>query len=149
MGLDMYLSRRIYIGGKYERRNVSGEVDIKIGDKQVKLKATDISEIVIDAGYWRKANAIHEWFVKNIQDGEDDCKEYWVSIDTLRELLNVCKHIKNDHSLAKELLPTQTGFFFGSTDYDEYYFQDIDDTIEIVEACIQYEDDSFYYQASW
>jgi hypothetical protein len=27
--------------------------------------------------------------------------------------------------VAKELLPTQAGFFFGSTDYDEYYYEDL------------------------
>jgi hypothetical protein len=30
-------------------------------------------------------------------------------------------------------LPTAEGFFFGDTDYDEYYIQDLKDTIEIVE----------------
>ena len=26
-----------------------------------------------EVGYWRKANAIHGWFVRNVQNGKDDC----------------------------------------------------------------------------
>jgi len=29
-------------------------------------------------------------------------------------------------------LPTERGFFFGSTDYNEWYLQDVKDTIKII-----------------
>lgn len=35
---------------------------------------------------WRKANAIHNWFVTNVQDGNDDCGTYTVSVDDLVRL---------------------------------------------------------------
>ena len=42
-----------------------------------------------------------------------------------------------DSSLAKELLPTAEGFFFGSTDYNEYYYQDLVNTKKIIEQEFQ------------
>ena len=39
-------------------------------------------------GYWRKANAVHNWFVDNVQDGNDGCKHYWVSKEDLQKLLD-------------------------------------------------------------
>lgn len=33
-----------------------------------------------------------------------------------------------DPTVAKAVLPTMPGFFFGSTEYDEYYLQDVKDT---------------------
>ena len=30
-----------------------------------------------------------------------------------------------DHSKGPELLPTMSGFFFGSIDYDNYYYDDV------------------------
>tara|TARA_R110000868_G_scaffold410662_2_gene699576 strand:- start:69 stop:524 length:456 start_codon:yes stop_codon:yes gene_type:complete len=51
--------------------------------------------------------------------------------------------------IADKLLPTQGGFFFGGTDYDEYYIMDIDNTIEILTAALNYKDDEFIYCASW
>ncbi len=63
------------------------------------------------------------------------------------------RYIK-DPKLAQELLPTTSGFFFGSTDYDEYYIADLTHTVEVLEklaARVTTEDDraSYSYNASW
>jgi hypothetical protein len=53
---------------------------------------------------------------------------------------------------AEELLPTQSGFFFGSTDYDEGYKQDLEYTVERIEKILNdsaLEKCEFYYQSSW
>jgi len=55
-----------------------------------------------------------------------------------------------DPSVAEELLPTQAGFFFGGTDYDQYYYNDIKETAESLKKLLE-EDESgdFYYSANW
>lgn len=158
MGLDMYLKRKKYIGAHWEHRNVKGSIDITINGHKCNIAFDKISEITEQFGYWRKANAIHKWFVDNVQDGVDDCKEYYVEEDDLKRLLDTCKKVKENHDLASELLPTTQGFFFGSQEYDEYYFMDIDETIEILEKALKdIEEDenkgfdgySYYYESSW
>lgn len=101
--------------------------------------------------YWRKANQIHKWFVENVQYGEDDCREYEVTREQLQELKRICEEVKNNPEKAKELLPTQSGFFFGSTEYDEMYFYDIDDTINQLNALFKIDEkyDYFVYHSSW
>lgn len=154
MGLDMFLNREVYVGGNYEIANVTGTVEIFVGKEKrpLKVKLNRIIKIVEEAAYWRKANAIHKWFVDNVQDGEDDCQKVYVSQVKLEKLLEVCKQVQENHDEAPNLLPTQGGFFFGSTDYDEYYFQDIDYTIKALEPIINdFEEDGgmYYYQSSW
>ena len=158
MGLDMYLKRKKYVGANYEHRNVKGIIDISVNGNKLPIDFTKVSEITEQFSYWRKANAIHKWFVDNVQDGVDDCKEHYVSQSEMEELLELCKKVKENHSLASELLPTTQGFFFGSQEYDEYYFSDIDDTIEILESALEdfkNTDNSFdygydyYYESSW
>ena len=39
----------------------------------------------------------------------------------------MCNQVLKDHSKAEELLPTMSGFFFGSTDYDDYYYKDVEE----------------------
>ena len=58
--------------------------------------------------------------------------------------------IMQNTEIAEELLPTQSGFFFGGTDYDEYYMNDIDNTIKIIED-LQKEENlgDIYYRSSW
>lgn len=153
MGLDMYLNKKTYVGAKWEHRNVKGEVKVTQNGKELPIRFNRISEIVEEVGYWRKANQIHKWFVEHVQDGNDDCGEYYVSIENLQKLLEDCKAVKAQITNAPELLPTTSGFFFGSTDYDEYYWQDIDDTIAIVEGIIEEESQGqrgdYYYHSSW
>ena len=150
MGLDMYLSKKIYVGANYEHRNVEGTVDITINGDSLPVNFDRISFIEESVAYWRKANAIHTWFVDNCQDGIDECQETEVSSEKLKELLGLAKEVKANPELARELLPTQSGFFFGSTDYDDWYFNDIDLTIDQLEKVLAEPDTSYYvYQSSW
>ena len=111
-----------------------------------------------NVGYWRKANHIHKWFVDNCADGKDECQKIWLGKEDLEKLRSVCAEVMQDHSKAEQLLPTCEGFFFGGTEYDKYYFNDIDKAMKILDACIKFleekekaEDYSWrlYYQASW
>lgn len=78
--------------------------------------------------YWRKANQIHRWFVEEVQNGEDECRPHYVHPEQIADLVERCEQIMEDHELAPKLLPTRSGFFFGSTEYDEWYFSDIEAT---------------------
>lgn len=154
MGLDMYLSNKVYLS-KYsdpadsqrieqinEVFGIEGDEEADYGAKQVEFRV----------GYWRKANAIHAWFVKNIQDGVDECQESWVAPEQLVELVDTCKKVLEKPKLASELLPPQSGFFFGGTDIDEWYMQDLKNTIAMLEKALSdpaLKKGNFYYQASW
>ena len=107
--------------------------------------------VVERVGYWRKANAIHQWFVVNVQDVEDNCGYYYVSRENLEVLLETVNKVLDDHSLAEDLLPTQGGFFFGATDYDDYHFEDLKETKKIIEEIFAEGDvDADYqYHSSW
>ena len=140
-------------------------------------------DVFEQVGYWRKANAIHRWFVQNVQDGVDDCGTYIVTREQLEQLKAACervlaiaqivdgqictgislddeqecrimeagKVVANPEDCA-EILPTQGGFFFGLTDYDEVYIQDLDNTVKIITEVLEqtnWEVESVCYQASW
>lgn len=117
------------------------------------IEADDWTGITVDipVAYWRKANQIHQWFVMNVQSGVDECEEHTVSRERLQELVNVCTEVLDDHSKASALLPTQSGFFFGSVEYDVWYFRDLEYTKEqltkLIEATSDW--DEFRYQSSW
>jgi hypothetical protein len=101
-------------------------------------------------GYWRKANQIHNWFVANVQEGKDECQEACVSREQLTELREVCQKILDNNELAEKLLPTASGFFFGGTEYDQWYFNDIEETIKIIDnALLMPKQWDFNYRSSW
>lgn len=161
MGLDMYLGAR----------NQTGEFQ--------------------QVGYWRKANAIHGWFVRECADGVDECQEIFVSRDQLKQLRADCNNAlatretatPNDTSnriisqapnsgqdlmdfildnmkaeqqkigttaVSDDPLAPTAGFFFGSTEKDEWYYNDLMETIDIIDTALALGDDwEIIYQASW
>lgn len=151
MGLDMYLERDHYIGGEYDFNQVEGELNLVVQGKPFYMNGRQISSITERVGYWRKANAVHKWFIDTCADGVDECQRIYVSKDQLSDLYDLCKRIKKKPELASDLLPTQSGFFFGDTEYGEWYMQDIEETIEILKPIVRSKNNtaSYYYQASW
>lgn len=155
MGLDMYLTAEKYLSPSEWSGSDSNEqyadVVTVVGAKDFVGGAYPSANVSVSIAYWRKANAIHQWFVDNVQSGEDNCADYYVPREALEELLDTCHEIKTNPDLAEELLPTQQGFFFGETEYGEWYFEIIDDTIGQIEKALKSvpEDWTFHYRSSW
>jgi hypothetical protein len=118
MGLDMYLEKII-------RPNQMITVAEHIAEmREYGIRPKEVA-------YWRKANAIHKYFVDNVQDGIDDCRYHnEVTKEILEDLLERCEAILDNHNLAPKLLPRCSGFFFGGTDYDEWYYKKVRDCYE-------------------
>lgn len=149
MGLDMYLTANKYLS-QYDEdgKEISEKINEVLGLDKTNF---NVKGIKIEAMYWRKANAIHSWFVRNVQDDDDNCQEHDVSREDLIMLLAVCNHVIQNKDKAEELLPTASGFFFGGTDYDDWYFDDIAKTIEGINEVLKTFDDTYWfsYRSSW
>lgn len=98
--------------------------------------------------YWRKANQIFKWFETNCCNGfTENCKEYDITYEQLLQLKGICQRVLMDREHAEELLPCEKGFFFGSQEYDEWYFSYLEDTIKEIDKLNP--EDSFIYCAWW
>jgi len=159
MGLDQYLTASEYISRWDWENDVRSENPIfsqLVGQFDVKLPDGHAG-ITVDfpMGYWRKANQIHHWFVETIGNGVDECQKMFVGRENLEELKSLClevlavRYTPQGVDVAKDLLPPSSGFFFGSYEIDEWYYKDLENTLEIIENCLNSKFDYFEYQASW
>ena len=146
MGLDMYLNASRFL--------CHTETDLKVSIAALIVPAPgEPKTVTVEACYWRKANAIHAWFVKNVQKEVDDCGVYYVSLENITTLRDLCRQVLADPSLAPTLLPAQSGFFFGSTAYDDNYLDDLRHTDErlttLIDNADTYKNWSYEYHSSW
>lgn len=204
MGLDMYLYAEKHVSS-YDYETINGEMTRKdnlMYDRVIEsagltnLPSAEYGSASVTkcVGYWRKANAIHGWIVRNLADGVDECQRIFMSREDIINLRDACvKALDNRanalpnkegksielidmdesdvvnkiaNSMKQEALKKNTtvaladpleleptaGFFFGNTEKDEYYYSDIERTVDILNSLLasaQDEDYSFYYQASW
>lgn len=204
MGLDMYMRKGKRIPKKSDlelkeilerdnwfetKKEVPKELKDFVIEKKYEWLKKPVYVLTEEVGYWRKANAIHNWFVENVQEGIDDCGEYIVEKEDIEDLLETCKNVlknsklvkgkvyngykveKNenddeykkvliyedgevieDSSYIEEHLPSVGGFFFGGTEYDEYYIYKVNETVKILEDILKttdFEKEYITYTSSW
>jgi hypothetical protein len=165
MGLDMYLSARKYVNKiDWNKLNDNSDMDyatatmpqwneiVNAADMQDVANVNDIYgvSVSVNCAYWRKVNAVHNWFVKNVQNNEDDCGEYYVSREKLLELMETARQALFHKD--PNLLPPVGGFFFGNTDINEWYWEGVKSTIKQIKRLSElpdFDELSFYYQSSW
>lgn len=161
MGLDMYLEARKYVS----KAEYHHDADPTITEDYKKVRsffpawAEDEdnfagANVSMNIGYWRKANQIHNWFIQNCADGVDECQPIYVSDEKLSDLLDMVEAllVSRNSTSAKFVLPPASGFFFGSTEIDEFYWDDLARTKVILERALRLmreESCSIIYQASW
>jgi hypothetical protein len=187
MGLDMYLYKKTYVKNwEHTAKELKHSFSVKMGGKVRKdIKPERIAYITEEVAYWRKFNALHGWFVENCASGVDECQEIYVTRDKMEELLGVLKQVgellNNSKTIVKvlqdwngrdyevttfecedevkELFSPTEGFFFGSGEIDEYYKEEIEDTIKTIDGLLKETENEdavkglysgdFYYRASW
>lgn len=171
MGLDMYLRKEKYLSAyRFQREQVEKDPEryeelakeIAMFDKMVEMigmkPSEDSPSFLVQATvcYWRKANAIHAYFVREHANGVDQCQPIEVGAEDLRVLLEKAKLAKDSAEKSKSIptdnLPPESGFFFGPTDDVEWYVSDMYDTIRQLEPLVSVpdaDDYTYVYQASW
>jgi hypothetical protein len=202
MGLDMYLYARQYVPQKNwsaDSEPITNPIFEAVNNLlDNNLPAPDFGGMYIEqqVAYWRKANAIHGWFVRELANNVDECQDIYVRRDDLVTLRDLCVQVlanrsqalpnteqrtieldgsnlsdeavvtsivdrmkaeslkRNTNTIVTEddPLPPTAGFFFGSSEKDEWYYRDLEDTVDQINsilAATQDGDYSFSYRASW
>ena len=100
-----------------------------------------------EVAYFRKVNFIVEYF--NL----DNCVDHVCSVDELTTLVERCKKVLEAKSeeVSKQELPTFDGFFCGATEYDDNYYQDVENVMNKVQNILdnKQDDESIVINAWW
>lgn len=134
MGLDMYLNLE---------RGSRKSIDDLDNATATSFNCFEVNTVRVkesfEIGYWRKANAILGLIERTCCEDEiENCRPIYLSMGQVEEMLETCKKVQKDHSLASELIPTQEGFFFGTQEYGQWYFENLDYTIELFEKLLKF-----------
>ena len=106
-----------------------------------------------EIAYFRKVNFLVKFMESYYGKVVENCVPLEINKEVILELKNRCIKVLKDHTLAKELLPTQEGFFFGSTNYNEFYYKDVSSVLnkcdEILECFEDLEPDEYITFDIW
>lgn len=157
MGLDMYLIKRRKNDAK---DNSFNEVAYWRKANQIHKWFVDhVQDGVDDCGYYKVS-------VEQLRDLLATCRDVINMANTTQEEMDgglekidgewkqtkmMGRIIHNEDEIAA-ILPTGAGFFFGSTEYNEWYLRDIEETIEQLEEVLfstDFTKDEILYTSSW
>lgn len=196
MGLDMYLHAEKY-HSQYDYKHDGSTMQRELNMAHYQLDiSSGMAYLPTEGGitvskcvlYWRKANSIHGWFVRELANGVDECQRINVTRDNLITLRDLCVNalanrdkasptqttgalvdngsndiastianlieqevIKSSVAVDDDPLAPTAGFFFGSDERDEYYYDELARTAESINSLLVEDDPTleYYYQASW
>lgn len=119
-----------------------------------------------------KTNQIFNWFINNVMNGNIDKEYYEVTKEQLSALYETCIKVRDsftligknkysneneyavDEQIANELLPLmkEVGYFFGPSEYNDFYAEQVIKTIDIVGAILSttnFDNQVIYFNAIW
>ena len=136
-----YWRKANQVHGWFVRKAMSGVDECQLAsiDRSMLIELRDICKTVISGVETVEGDVRVGTVMTKSPDGEIQTHHRY---ESGRVVTNV--------ALAQRLLPTQSGFFFGGTDYDQFYLSDLDTTVVILDLALKAPDDTqFFYRASW
>lgn len=141
MGLDIYFYKAKRSKLKLQDNNV------EYINSNTFIAAHNLdTDIFNEVAYFRKVNFLLPFF-----SYIDNCSYREVKRDELERLSVNCTNVleKRNDETSMTLLPTQSGFFFGNQDYNECYYQDVEDVrnciIDLLDNWNEHKDAIFLY----
>jgi hypothetical protein len=150
MGLDMYLEATRYVAPcDAQTEPMRRAIGAAIGYLPPKEKPgqdaslLEVSGVMVRVGYWHKFDALHQWFVSNVQQGHDDCRAAFVSVDTLIKLEEQLEQVSDDPQSASE--------HFTADINETLEDGEVDYTLRILHHAKRLQEQGWdiYYRASW
>ena len=145
MGLDMYLRGDKFIS-KWDHSQQKPEGGSLEVDRPV-VDGFEVSNQILDMGYWRKFAPLHVYIVNEFADGVDECQRIELEADQLRKIAN---------ALRDNELPNNNdchGFFFGGDEWWDELRSEGDKHAKLFDKAADWVDEtpwaSVAYQASW
>jgi len=186
MGLDMYLEARKYVSGldhNTEEHNALYRALVESVQGHLchaSMPSVKSVEVLFNVMYWRNSIQIHNWFIDNCAYGTDECQDIEVSIDDLKKLRDFCGEVASmfpegygdDEKYIPELsenlinaigekLPPSNAYFFGSTEFELWYYRTVVRMHEELSRLIEWDEAEakahekeysgwyYVYRASW
>lgn len=107
MGLDQYLfAKRTYYKPYNGRPADDHQAILDVCGISGFVADSEMTTVMAQVGYWRKANAIHGWIVNNCADGVDECQTIRISREQLEQLRFHCKAIMDMGEIPEPVVHT-------------------------------------------
>ena len=99
MGLDIYISKKTFIGAMFRSSEVNGTINITKRGKQLPIKLQRVSYVIEDIYHGSKTHWLHSWLNRELPNALANSEEQEISEDTMDRLHRVCIEILSNRNI--------------------------------------------------
>ena len=93
MGLDIYLSKKTFIGAMFRSSDVGGTISLTKRGKQIPIKTERLAYVVEDIFHGRKTYWLQEWLNQELPENLTNAVEQEIGDDVLARLHEACTEV--------------------------------------------------------
>ena len=154
MGLDIYLSKKTFIGAMFDSCGISGIISIKRRGRVIPIKFRRVAYIIENIYHGSKTHWLHEWLSRELTDGMENSEEYELGKDVIDRLHQACIEVlahrnKPDfRKVCKEKLYCELKPDL-SDDALNSFLDEVEELAEATDPSEKTDDAVFLISASW
>ena len=90
MGLDIYLSKKTFIGARFASSGVNGIINITKRGKQIPIKLQRVAYVIEDIYHGHKTHWLHNWLNHELPEALGNAEEREIDYELVSHLHRVC-----------------------------------------------------------
>ena len=154
MGLDIYLSKKTFIGAMFDSCGISGIISLKKRGKEIPIKLRRVAYVIEDIYHGRKTHWLHEWLSRELTDAMENSEEYELGEDVIDRLHKACIEILEHRNKPdfKDVCKEKLHFEFESEISEEalnLFLDEVDELAKTTDPSEKTDDAVFIVTASW
>ena len=154
MGLDIYLSKKTFIGAMFRSSEVRGTINLTKHGKQIPIKLQRVSYVIEDIYHGNKTHWLHGWLNRELQEALANAEEREISGEVMDRLHRVCieilahRNIQYLREICREKLHCDMNPGI-SKEALEHFLREVKELATATDPSEQTDDAVFIVSASW
>ena len=154
MGLDIYLSKKTFIGAMFRSSEVNGTINITKHGKQIPIKLQRVSYVIEDIYHGNKTHWLHSWLNHELPEMLGNAEEREIDCDVMDHLHRVCieilehRNIQYLRGICREKLHCDMNPEIGKEAL-ECFLDEVEELATATDPSEKTDDAVFLVSASW
>ena len=154
MGLDIYLSKKTFIGAKYKSQAITGSISLFIRGKKIPIELQRVAFVIEDIFHGSKTHWFYNWLNTELPEYLGNAEDQEISEDLMDRLHQACIEVlehrdKPDfREICKEKLYCSLKPDISEDDLN-CFLDEVDELAKATDSSEKTDDAVFFVSASW
>ena len=154
MGLDIYLSKKTFIGAKYKSQAITGSISLFKRGKKIPVKLERLTYVIEDIYHGSKTHWLHHWLDVELPECLGNAEDQEISEDLIDRLHDACIEVLR-HRHEADFREVCKGKLYCSLKPDiredelNGFLDEVDELAKATDSSEKTDDAVFVVSASW